>query len=90
MFLCLFGNASEIFQWGSLLSPQCCHGRRLFLPLRDSRFRGELHRKSSARRRAFRFLAAEGADATEAERLLACWTAAYSFFAKRLAVAQGA
>ena len=40
MFLCLFGNASEIFPWGSLLSPQCCHGRPLFLPLRDSRFRG--------------------------------------------------
>ena len=33
-------------------------------------------------------LEAEGADTTEAEHLLACWTAAYSFFAKRLAVAQ--
>jgi len=34
-------------------------------------------------------LEAEGTDATEAEHLLACWSAGYSFFAKRLAVAQG-
>jgi hypothetical protein len=34
-------------------------------------------------------LEAEGTDPTEAEHLLACWSAAYSFFAKRLAVAQG-
>ena len=40
MFLCLSSNASEIFQWGSLLSPQCCHGRPVFLPLRDRAFGG--------------------------------------------------
>jgi hypothetical protein len=32
-------------------------------------------------------LEAEGADATEAEHLLACWAAAHSFFEKRLSAA---
>ena len=34
-------------------------------------------------------LEADEADTTEAEHLLACWSAAYSFFARQLAVAQG-
>ena len=34
-----------------------------------------------------RQLEAEEADTTEAEHLLACWSAAYSFFAKRLTTA---
>ena len=33
-------------------------------------------------------LEGEGMDATQEEYLLACWAAAYSFFAKRLALAQ--
>jgi hypothetical protein len=32
-------------------------------------------------------LGAEGADTTEAEQLLACWSAAYTFFARRLEAA---
>jgi hypothetical protein len=39
--------------------------------------------------RLIKRLEAEGADTTEAEHLLACWSAAHSFFAKRLDAALG-